>query len=205
MTGTVRQVAIETLRANPWNPNLMDPFMFDKAVASVAKFGFVDPVLVRTVAGGYEIIDGEHRWKAAKSLGHKTIAIWDLGEVDDPTAKQLTIVMNETRGQADPEKMQDLLKDLLSSETTSELMATLPFDKEQFEALTKMPGLDWGDLERKADRQDQQTKWVERIYRLPLDAAEVLDNAIAQAKRQEDEMTDAQALEMIAADFLGGS
>lgn len=178
--------------------------MFRKELASIEKFGFVDPVTVRHLGEDlYEIIDGEHRWRAAQELGLAEIPVFDVGPIDDAKAKQLTIVLNETRGQSDEQKLGDLLKDLLSSETTASLMETLPFSQEKFDELTRKPDFDWGSFEHKVDPQDKQAQWVERIYRLPLDAAEVLDRALKTAKEGED-MTDAQALELIAADFLGG-
>lgn len=197
-------VAIDRLQPNPWNPNKMDAFMFDKAVASIQQFGFVDPVTVRQVDDYYEIVDGEHRWKAAQSLGYNEIPVWDIGPVNDDVAKQLTIVLNETRGSADEAKLSDLLKDLLSDHTTEELVFALPFSPERFDELVGKPAFDWNELERHVDREDQRAQWVERTYRLPIEAAQVLDRALAKAK-DGDDISDAQALELVAADFLGGA
>jgi len=61
----------------------MDQAMYAKAIASIREFGFVDPITVRTVDGRYQIIDGEHRWRAAKDEGITTVPIVDLGEQFD--------------------------------------------------------------------------------------------------------------------------
>lgn len=197
-------VAVEDLVPNPWNPNHMDSFMFDKAIASIKTFGFIDPIIVRPgAADKYQIIDGEHRWKAAQQMGLTKVPIWDIGPIDDDAAKQLTIVLNETRGQVDESKLSDLLKDLLTNTPSAELVFALPFSQERFDELVGKPAFSWDDLEAKVDTQQEPTQWVERIYRLPMEAANVLDRALAKAKDGED-MSDAQALEMVAADFLGG-
>lgn len=198
--GVAKSVAIGLLRANPWNPNKMDPAMYRKELASIRKFGFVDPITVRSVAGGFEIIDGEHRWRAARELGFAEIPIFSLGPMPDEDAKQLTIVLNETRGKAEPRKLGALLKDLLESESKSDLLDLLPYSPPVFDKLV-------GDMELEEWAQpalSPAASWVERTYRLPVEAAEVIDEAMAKAKDDE-EIADWQALERIAADFLSGA
>lgn len=200
--GRLLWVNLDRLRANPWNPNRMDDFMFGKEVESIRKFGVAQPIVVREDQDGFEIIDGEHRLRALDHLGWEEAPIWNLGQVPDPLAKQLTVVLNEIKGSAEKTKLGDLLKDLLSSETTEELLDILPFSKEKFDELVDVPAFDWESFEEQAPKRSEDA-WVERIYRLPVDAAAVLDRAIAAAK--EDEKTpDGIALERIAADFLAG-
>jgi hypothetical protein len=203
--GVEQRVPLEALQPNSWNPNRMDEFMFEKELASMRAFGFVDPITVRELAdGSFEILDGEHRWRAAQIVGMKMIPVWNLGNVPDPVAKQLTIVLNETRGRSDNEKLSALLTDLLTSESRTELMENLPFDAERFRALTGSD-FDWQELESQTETENHDPGgWVERIYRMPIDAAKVLDEALAKIKSgEQQEMSDAQALEMLAADYLG--
>lgn len=204
----LRWVDVEALRPNDWNPNSMDAFMFEKAIASIRQFGFVDPVTCRSLNPGYEIIDGEHRWLAAKQEGLRTIPIFDLGIVDDDTAIQLTIVLNETRGQVDPRRLGILLRDLASRSSPERLLSTLPYTREAFDRLSGMTSLDLHRLGRPPIRPsiERPSAWVERTYRMPLDAAEVVDRAIERIKDSTDESTpDWKALELLAADFLGGA
>lgn len=193
-------VPLEQLRPNPWNPNEMDAAMYAKETASIERFGMVDPITVRSDPHGYEIIDGENRWKVLGDLGWSEVPIFNLGALPDATAKQLTIVLNETRGSAEKQKLSDLLKDLLTSETTEELLTVLPFSKERFEELVDVPAFDWESFENQEPKGTKDS-WVERIYRLPSEAALVLDRAIAAAK-EKDSTPDGIALERIAADFL---
>lgn len=200
--GELIWVTLEELRPNPWNPNRMDEAMYAKEMASIRKFGMVDPITVRQTDGGYEIIDGENRWKALNDLGRSSAPVFNLGWVDDATAMQLTVVLNETRGSPEKEKLSDLLKDLLKSETTEELLDVLPFSRESFDKLIDLPPFDWESFEDQTPSHGSDA-WVERIYRLPAEAAKVLDQAIARAK-EDAETPDGVALERIAAEFLAG-
>jgi hypothetical protein len=200
--GVEQRVLVEDLTPNSWNPNRMDEFMYQKELASMRAFGFVDPITVRQLTDGlFEILDGEHRWRAAQELGMKMVPAWNLGVVPDGIAKQLTIVLNETRGRADEQKLSALLADLLTSESSADLMENLPFDPERFNALTGGK-FDWQELEDPTS-DESEAQWVERIYRMPIDAARVLDQALERIKGGEG-MSDAQALEALAADYLGG-
>ncbi len=54
-----------------WNPE-----NFAKLVESIQEHGVMEPITVRTIEGKsnrYEILAGEHRWKASQKLGLKTI------------------------------------------------------------------------------------------------------------------------------------
>lgn len=201
--GKLLWVPLDRLRANPWNPNRMDDFMFNKEMESIKKFGVAQPIVVRDHEDDlFEIIDGEHRLRALDHLGWEQAPVWNMGQVPDTLAKQLTVVLNEIKGSPEKSKMSDLLKDLLSSETTESLLTVLPFSKEKFDELVDVPSFDWDSFDSEP-RHRSEDSWVERIYRLPTDAAAVLDRAIAAAK--EDETTpDGIALERIAADFLAG-
>lgn len=207
----LRWVDPRILRPNPWNPNAMDPEMYARARESIRHFGFVDPVTVRLNTGVYEILDGEHRWKVAVEEGLTRIPIMDLGPVDDTTAKQLTIVLNELRGQAEPIKLGLLLRDLLAVEPKEQLLARLPYSGEALDRLTGLPSLQWEGLSASPRPQmpiERPSSWVERTYRMPIDAAEIIDAAINRWREGEDAHAtsaapDWRALELICADFLG--
>ena len=204
-------VSPAALRPNPWNPNRMDDFMYAKELESIRRFGFVVPVVIRDADGGPEIIDGEHRWRAAQELGLAEIPVWNLGSLDTTKAKQLTVILNETRGKADKQLLSKLLQDLVTDTPAPELEQVMPFAPEIFADLAKLVDFDWQELENlSSTAQTERTQWVERLYRLPKDVAEVLDQAIARVKDNvkreiDDDLNDWQALEILAADYLAGA
>jgi hypothetical protein len=207
-------VDIDLLDPNPWNPNSMDDEMFAKAIESIHRFGFVDPVTVREQGyERYQIIDGEHRWAAAKlhsgsctktdHVGLHQLPITNLGIIEDSIAKQLTIVLNETRGEYKPREMGELLVSLLAAEPLPTLLEVLPFTPERFQELAELPAINWDDLSPKRPAQSGRSeKWVERVYRLPVEAAAKIDEAIREARGDHD-TPDWRSLQTIAESFLG--
>jgi ParB-like chromosome segregation protein Spo0J len=195
------------LQPNTWNPNVMNAEMYRKELASLKKFGYVNPMLVRHKGSGYEIIDGEHRWRALHELGYDEVEVTIIEGIGDEEAKQLTIVLNETRGRPNPEKLGVLLSDLLGSIPKSDLLDVLPISPPDFDRLAGLEGFDWGALgEETQDSGESGTRsWVERTYRLPKDAAAVIDDAIRAVQADDEGVAEWQALEAIAADFLAGT
>lgn len=64
---TILQVEVARLRPNPWNTNSVGAQNFEKLKGSIEKLGFFKPILARELDGGqFEILGGEHRWRAAK-------------------------------------------------------------------------------------------------------------------------------------------
>ncbi len=204
--GKVTWVKVDDLEPNPWNPNRMNAFMYAKALESIQTFGFVDPVTCWD-AGNFrlQIIDGEHRWKAARDLGLVEIPVFIADLKDETQAKKLTILLNELRGQSLPEDMGALLKDLMATESMETLLEQLPYTEDMFRGLVSdLPPLpSTAPTTRSEGTPEPERRWVERLYRMPAAAAQVLDDALARAKAG-DEIEDWQALERLAADYLAG-
>jgi len=194
-------ISLSYMKPNSWNPNVMDQEMYRKELASIKRFGYVNPILARDLVSHYEIIDGEHRWKALKQLGYEEAEVTVIEGLTDEEAKQLTIVLNETRGSPDQGKLGILLRDLLENVPKADLLDVLPIDPVRFDRLAGLEAFDWGNLGQEEDLGSPNARWVERTYRLPKDAALVIDEAIEKAKDGE-ELQDWQGLEMVAADFL---
>ena len=98
-----RKVPIELVSANPRNPRrkFAERELYDLA-GSIRAHGIVQPVVVRTRAeGGYEIIAGERRWRAAQLAGLTEIPVL-IRDVDDRTALEIAIVENIQRADLNP-------------------------------------------------------------------------------------------------------
>lgn len=53
----------------------------------------VDPTWVRHVENGFEIIDGEHRWRAAKAVGWSKLRAFIL-DISEDEAKAFNVRKN---------------------------------------------------------------------------------------------------------------
>lgn len=202
MIGSYDWLPADAIAPNAWNPNVMDAETAEKERKSILKFGFVVPIIVRELDGRYEIIDGENRWRIGRELGMDGFPVWNLGEVDDDTAKQLTPILNELHGTPDEDKLGELLKDLLSRQDEQQLREVMPFARDEFDRLIGEMTVDWGALEQPTPDAPVE-RWVERVYRMPAEAANVVDEAIGKACKEADVSDDWRGLEFIAAEFMG--
>lgn len=70
---------------------------FEELVVSVKELGVLHPIVVRPIlgtGGRYEILAGEHRWKASKQLGTKTIPARILSDCSDEKARSVFTLTN---------------------------------------------------------------------------------------------------------------
>lgn len=140
------QVPVTALFPNKWNPNRQSDFIFNMELNSISSHGFLDPILARRhpeLASTWEIIDGEHRWRAAMQLGMDTVPVVDMGIMDDTTAKKLTIITNELKGKADPVAMSHLLHDLKNQVGIEDILSSLPFTQTEVKTLLADVDIEW--------------------------------------------------------------
>ncbi len=91
-------VRVASCRPNPWNRRRpVDPDLRD----SIKECGLLQPIVVREMGDGFEIIAGERRWMAAQDLGLEYIAATIL-EADDLKARELALVENCQRENLTP-------------------------------------------------------------------------------------------------------
>jgi ParB/RepB/Spo0J family partition protein len=69
----IEYVPIESITNNSFNANRMDPHSMEMLQRSITDDGFTSPILVQEKTR--EIVDGEHRWRAAKALGYTEIPV----------------------------------------------------------------------------------------------------------------------------------
>ncbi|WP_235981638.1 ParB/RepB/Spo0J family partition protein [Methylobrevis albus] len=100
-----RRVAIDLIKANPRNPRRS--FREDELedlTASIRQRGVIQPILVRPAAdrpGGYELIAGERRWRAAQRAGIHEIPVV-IQDVSDREALEIAIIENVQREDLNP-------------------------------------------------------------------------------------------------------
>ncbi len=70
----VVEIPVTQLRANPYQPRkTFDENGINDLAASIKEHGVIQPIIVRSVLKGFEIIAGERRWRAAQRSGLATV------------------------------------------------------------------------------------------------------------------------------------
>lgn len=140
--GEALEVEPARLRPNPWNYNVLSAEQFGKLCTVIREFGFIGRVVTRDGAdGALEIVDGEHRWRAAIELEMASIPIVHLGQVSDEDAQQLTVILNELGGQPDEVRLADLVRNVSLKVDLDRMRGLLPFTPKQLDLLIK--GIDF--------------------------------------------------------------
>jgi ParB family chromosome partitioning protein len=109
----VIDLSVGAIRANPRQPRrAFDAVALDELATSIAAVGVVQPVIVREVEGGYELIAGERRWRAAQRAGF-TVVPAIIRAASDAESLELALVENVVRQQLNPVDEAYALKVLL--------------------------------------------------------------------------------------------
>jgi len=102
-SGGLRTVAIEDVHPSPGQPRKhFDDARLDELAASIRAQGIIQPLVVRLrEGGGYELIAGERRWRAAQRAGlHEVPAV--VRDVAEKRAFEMAIVENLQREDLNP-------------------------------------------------------------------------------------------------------
>jgi len=109
-------IAINSIKPNKFNCNVMskEDYRALKNDMKNSDSQGMSPIIVREIEDGYEIIDGEHRWKAAKELKWKMIGaiIFEKDSLTKEKALVLNFRINRQRGTHDPFKEATFFKHL---------------------------------------------------------------------------------------------
>ncbi len=101
-SGALRELPMASLRPNPFQPRTrIDEAELTDLANSMQASGLLQPIIVRPHDGGYELIAGERRWRAAERLGWPRIPAV-VKEVDDRTLLTLALVENLQRDDLSP-------------------------------------------------------------------------------------------------------
>ena len=103
MTTTTRDVPIEQIRpgANQARRRF-DEAALDELAESLRASGVIQPVVLRSIDDGYELLAGERRWRAAQRAGMKRIPAIVRNDLDPVSAQVLGLVENLQRESLSP-------------------------------------------------------------------------------------------------------
>jgi ParB family chromosome partitioning protein len=95
--GLLRELSVDAIEPNRFQPRrALDPGSLAELRNSIAASGLLQPVVVRQLETGFELVAGERRWRAVRELGWKRIPAI-IRDVDDRTLLTLALVENLQR------------------------------------------------------------------------------------------------------------
>jgi ParB family chromosome partitioning protein len=101
-TAGLVEIPLDAIRPNPDQPRRsIDPETLATLAASVRASGLVQPVVVRRVDEGYELIAGERRWRAARAAGLTSVPAL-VRDADERERLELALVENVVREDLNP-------------------------------------------------------------------------------------------------------
>ncbi len=121
----VQQLPIEEIRPNRLQPRkTFDPVKLQELVSSIRSNGIIQPVLAREVEGGFELIAGERRYRAACMAGLKSVPAILRTIEKESEALELTLIENIQREDLNPIEEAEALSLLMAEHGyTQELLS----------------------------------------------------------------------------------
>jgi ParB family chromosome partitioning protein len=91
------EIPVNQLRPNPYQPRkTFDDDSISELALSIKEHGIIQPIIVRSVVKGYEIIAGERRWRAAKKCEFETIPAV-IRALTDQQVMEISLIENLQR------------------------------------------------------------------------------------------------------------
>jgi len=174
--GEFRDIPMELIEPNPWNPNVMSADEFNMLAENVEDVKFLDPILVVPLprkdgdVQRYRIVDCEHRWEQQRLMDADTIKciIADPEIFDEKEQKRQTVRMNKIRGSLDTKKFSALVNDLMTTHEVpyDEVARELGFvDETEFDRLMQAArdSLPTNEMKKEFDAAKEEVKTVDDL------------------------------------------
>jgi len=111
--GLVIEMDVESLTPNLFQPRKnFDKEKMEELKGSIKKYGMIQPIVVRKMANGYEIVAGERRLKAAKEIGLKKIPAI-IKSINNEKSLEIALVENIQREDLNPVEQANAFKRLV--------------------------------------------------------------------------------------------
>jgi ParB family chromosome partitioning protein len=113
--GVPRALAVAAIRANPFQPRTtFDEAALQELADSIRTHGLLQPIVVRSSLGGFEVLAGERRLRAAKAAGLAQIPAV-VREATDEEMQTLALVENVQREDLNAMEKARALKAMLAN------------------------------------------------------------------------------------------
>lgn len=203
----IKLIKIDQIFPNNYNPNVVSEDILAKLRAEISQKGLCEPIILRRKGNdGYEIVDGEHRWRVCQELGWEEIPCI-IQDYDDNEAKIKTLQLNYMRGSAVPVKLASLIHELSKEIKLEDLAKRLPYEEPQMLnnlELLKLPEDFTKTVEEQAMKEAEELPSVISfvLYKNQLEIVEKAIKIALEKLPQGAKNLKAMALEYICTEFI---
>jgi len=188
------KIALDKLVLAEWNYKTDDEALQEKLQNNLKRNGQVENIIVRELDTGYfEVVNGNHRLKAFKTLNWEEVMVFNLGQVSDSAARRLAIETNETKFKSDPLQLADLLKEISQSEP--DFIDTAPYSQAELDQFLALGSFDPSQYNSDTPADDEFDKgpnsglgdtgeWKKVEFNLPEGVADQLEAQIRRFKKR---------------------
>lgn len=137
----ITTLSANEIAKNNWNPNYVSEDMMNAIKDDIRKHGFISAIVIQKhntdMKADNVIINGEHRYDALVQLGVDKIPCHIL-DIDDRTARLLTLRLNREHGDLMPDKVLSLLESLQNDLDLDVLQELTAMPIQELELLTAL-------------------------------------------------------------------
>lgn len=124
-------IPIDLLVKADWNYKVDDEATGEKLRNNLKRIGQTENVHVRLLKTGFfEVVNGNHRLDELRTIGIKNVICYDHGTISLAEAKRIAIETNETKFDADDERLKQTITDILDEFGYDNVIDTLPYDED---------------------------------------------------------------------------
>ncbi|HTY37103.1 MAG TPA: ParB/RepB/Spo0J family partition protein [Bacteroidota bacterium] len=101
--GIIARIAVDQIRPNPFQPRTeFDTEALAELTRSIVEKGVIQPITVRRVDAGYQLVTGERRLRAAQNAGLSEIPAYIIAVDSDEEMLELALIENIQRETLNP-------------------------------------------------------------------------------------------------------
>ncbi|NOT48962.1 MAG: ParB/RepB/Spo0J family partition protein [Acidobacteria bacterium] len=122
---SIQELGIDQIEPNSEQPrSRFEETALDELAVSIKANGIVQPIVVRKNGGGYQIVAGERRWRAAQRAGLRRVPVV-VREVADEKLLEIALIENIQRQELNPVEEARAFRKLIDSiGLTQEMVST---------------------------------------------------------------------------------
>ncbi len=129
-----KKIPLNKLVKADWNYKSEDADLQKKLENNIARNGQIENIIVRELDDEkYEVINGNHRIDAFRTLGIDEIIVCDLGKISKAEALAQAIATNETKFRSIEALLYERIAEAANEISIDELGSFLPYDSEQIQ------------------------------------------------------------------------